>query len=187
VLASDRIVLGDAAFVVMMQTAHFTKLHYSTLCWRLYSSRLRCVFAERQVSSPPMVIAQYAVVSMQRAFAEYDDMIRHSRRSTQPGSQVLPKWSRFSARIGKRLAPIRGWLCWLGARIGAASSSSPWWRDGTGARTARLFFAIAARYRRGRTGLCTRLRSHVALVASGRGWRFQNSSSLGESVSSTTP
>ena len=77
VLASHRMrVLGSAAFVVMMQTAHFTMLHHSTLCWRLYSSRLRCVFVERQVSSPPMVIsAVRRECPMQRAFAEYDDMI----------------------------------------------------------------------------------------------------------------
>ena len=46
-LALIEFVLGDAAFVVMMQTAHFTKLDHSTLCWRLYSSGLRCVFVER--------------------------------------------------------------------------------------------------------------------------------------------
>ena len=63
-------VLGGAAFVVMMQTAHFTNLHHSTLGWRLYSSGLRCVFAERQVSSPPMVIsAVRGECPMQRAFA----------------------------------------------------------------------------------------------------------------------
>jgi hypothetical protein len=55
VLALIECVLGDAAFVVMMQTAHFTNLDHSTLCWWLYSSGLRCVFVERQVSSPPMV------------------------------------------------------------------------------------------------------------------------------------
>jgi hypothetical protein len=33
---------GGAAFLVMMQTAHFTKLHHSTLRWTLYSSGLRC-------------------------------------------------------------------------------------------------------------------------------------------------
>ncbi len=38
------LVHGGAAFVVMLQTAHFTNLHHSTLCWRLYSSGLRCVF-----------------------------------------------------------------------------------------------------------------------------------------------
>src|SRR6516164_6361512 len=70
-------VLGGAAFVVMMQTAHFTKLHHSTLGWRLYSSGLRCVFAERQVSSPPMVrSAVRGECPMQKAFAEYDDMIQ---------------------------------------------------------------------------------------------------------------
>ena len=77
VLASHDCVLGGAAFVVMMQTAHFTKFHHSTLCWRLYSSGLRCVFVERQVSSPPMVIsAVRRECPMQRAFAEYDDMIQ---------------------------------------------------------------------------------------------------------------
>ena len=78
VLASHRMrVLGGAAFVVMMQTAHFTKFHHSTLCWRLYSSGLRCVFVERQVSSPPMVISAVRhECPMQRAFAEYDDMIQ---------------------------------------------------------------------------------------------------------------
>src|SRR5215831_17444190 len=69
--------LGGTAFVVMMQTAHFTKFHHSTLCWRLYSSGLRCVFVERQVSSPLMVISAVRhECPMQRAFAEYDDMIQ---------------------------------------------------------------------------------------------------------------
>ena len=76
-LALIECVLGDAALVVMMQTAHFTNLDHSTLCWRLYSSGLRCVFVERQVSSPPMVIsAVRRECPMQRAFAEYDDMIQ---------------------------------------------------------------------------------------------------------------
>jgi hypothetical protein len=47
-------VLRGAAFVVVMQTAHFTNLDHGALCWRLYSSGLRRVFAERQVSSPPI-------------------------------------------------------------------------------------------------------------------------------------
>src|SRR5262249_50296905 len=77
VLASHDCVLGGAAFAVTMQTAHFTNLDHRTLCWRLYSSRLRCVFAQRQVSSPPMVIsAVRRECSMQRVFAEYDDMIQ---------------------------------------------------------------------------------------------------------------
>ena len=69
-------VLRGAAFVVMMQTAHFTNLYHGTLRGGLYSSGLWCVFAERQVSSPPTVIsAVRCECPMQRAFAEYDDMI----------------------------------------------------------------------------------------------------------------
>ena len=49
--------LGGAAFVMMVQTAHFTNLDHLTFCGRLYSSGLRGVFAERQVSSPLMVIS----------------------------------------------------------------------------------------------------------------------------------
>ena len=69
-------VLRGAAFVVMMQTAHFTNLDHGTLCGRLYSSGLRRVFVKRQVSSPPMVIiAIRCECPMQRVFSEYDDMI----------------------------------------------------------------------------------------------------------------
>src|SRR5262245_32799892 len=65
-------VLGGAAFVLMMQTAHFTTLHHSTLSWRLYASGLWCVFAEGQVISPLVVItAVRRECPMQRAFAEY--------------------------------------------------------------------------------------------------------------------
>ena len=47
---------GGAAFVVMMQPTDFPNLNDTTFVGSLCPSALRCVFAERQMSAPAMVI-----------------------------------------------------------------------------------------------------------------------------------
>src|SRR4051812_24649858 len=44
------------ALVMVMQTSNFRQLSHRTICPRLPASNVGCVFVERQVSSPTMVI-----------------------------------------------------------------------------------------------------------------------------------
>ena len=69
---------GGPAFVVMMQATDFANFDHRHLRREFVSpSALRCVFGERQVSSPVMVISKIGRErTMQRAFAEDDDMIQ---------------------------------------------------------------------------------------------------------------
>ena len=69
--------LGGSAFVTVVQTAHCRHLDYFALGDELYSSCFRGVFAQRQMSSPVMVIAALSRErAPQRALVEYDDMIQ---------------------------------------------------------------------------------------------------------------
>ena len=52
---SDRM-SGNPAFVVMMQTTDFLNFDDRTFVGSLYLSALWCIFAERQMSAPAMVI-----------------------------------------------------------------------------------------------------------------------------------
>ena len=71
------VLLGGPAFVMMVQATHFANLDYLTFGGRLYTSGLRSVLAERQVSSPLMVISTIRRErTMQRALAEDDDGVQ---------------------------------------------------------------------------------------------------------------
>lgn len=70
-------VLGGPAFVMMVKTTDFANLDHLAFCGSLHSSGLRGVLAERQVSTPVMVIGSVRRErTMQRAFAEDDDVIQ---------------------------------------------------------------------------------------------------------------
>ena len=72
---------------MMVQAAHFTNLDYFAFGGRLHRSESRGVLGERQMSSPLMVISKIGRErSMQRAFAEDDDMIQAfaANRPNQP-------------------------------------------------------------------------------------------------------
>jgi hypothetical protein len=72
---------------MMVQATHFTNLDYLAFGGRLHPSEWRGVLGERQMSSPLMAISKIGREgSMQRAFAEDDDMIQAfaANRPNQP-------------------------------------------------------------------------------------------------------
>src|SRR3954453_7394918 len=61
---SQQVSSRRTAFIMMMQTTNLVEFKYLTFPFRLRTTAIRCVFVERQVSSPAMVIA---AVASQRA------------------------------------------------------------------------------------------------------------------------
>ena len=89
---------------MMVQAAHFTNLDYLAFGGGLHPSESRGVLGERQMSSPLMVISKIGRErSMQRAFAEDDDMIQAYRgESTQSAVRCTP----FATETAAPIAPV---------------------------------------------------------------------------------
>ena len=68
---------GNSAFVVMMQTTDFPNFDDFAFVGSLYQSALWCVFAQRQMCAPAMVVGtEWLERSLERAFVDDDHMIQ---------------------------------------------------------------------------------------------------------------
>src|SRR5467141_5234873 len=87
--------LGRAAFVSMVESAHFPKLHHRSEFSRLYRPRDRRIFLQGKVRASPLVIFKVRLQhTTQTGFIEGDDVVQAlaTNRSHPPlNLRILPE------------------------------------------------------------------------------------------------